>query len=221
MAWLILSLTASLAMWSLYEMPSSFLRNLISVACNFFRMSAVNVQVSQAYNRNQGILDWSLSLERWSSVSLVLLLSVQFWTVLKAWNLYLWRLSCQPRPVFHCWFWCQCWYHSRIGHQFGLLCTNFHAKGCRELIQAIHQGGWLLLVGINKLGRKITKQRFQLGLTNLKKIRPQAGNSGSGSHPIDRRIDSLFFLYRNVAPCQTLCYVSQDFWRRNQVSAIA
>ena len=31
-------------------MPSSFLKNLISVACNFFRMSAVNVQVSQAYN---------------------------------------------------------------------------------------------------------------------------------------------------------------------------
>ena len=55
MASLILSLTASLAMWSLSEMPSSFLRNLISVACNFFRMSVVSVQVSQAYNRNQGI----------------------------------------------------------------------------------------------------------------------------------------------------------------------
>ena len=28
-----------------------------------------------------------------------------------------------------------------IGHQFGLLCTDFHAKGCRGLIQAIQQGG--------------------------------------------------------------------------------
>ena len=50
MACLILSLTASLVMWSLYEMPSSFLKDLISMACNFFRVSAVNVQVSQAYN---------------------------------------------------------------------------------------------------------------------------------------------------------------------------
>ena len=30
-------------------MPSSFRKHLISVACNFFRMSAANVQVSQAY----------------------------------------------------------------------------------------------------------------------------------------------------------------------------
>ena len=37
-------------MWSLSEMPSSFLKHLISVACNIFKMSAVNVQVSQAYN---------------------------------------------------------------------------------------------------------------------------------------------------------------------------
>ena len=34
-------------------MPSSFLKHLISVACNFFRMSAVNVQVSQAYNSTE------------------------------------------------------------------------------------------------------------------------------------------------------------------------
>ena len=53
MACLILSLTASLVMWSLYEMPSSFRKHLISVACNFFRMSAVNVQVSQAYNSTE------------------------------------------------------------------------------------------------------------------------------------------------------------------------
>ena len=40
-------------MWSLYEMPSSFRKHLISVACNFFRMSTVNVQVSQAYNSTE------------------------------------------------------------------------------------------------------------------------------------------------------------------------
>ena len=50
MACLILSLTALLVMWSLYEMPSSFLKHLISVACNFFRMSDINVQLSQAHN---------------------------------------------------------------------------------------------------------------------------------------------------------------------------
>ena len=50
MASLILSLTASLVMCSMYETPSSFLKYLISVACNFFRMSAVIVQVSQEYN---------------------------------------------------------------------------------------------------------------------------------------------------------------------------
>ena len=36
-----------------YEMSSSFLKHLISVACNFFRMSAVNVQVSQAHNSTE------------------------------------------------------------------------------------------------------------------------------------------------------------------------
>ena len=90
---LILSLTASLVMCSLYSMPSSFLKNLISVACNFFRMSAVNVQVSRTYNR------FKITKERISLIfelreiclpfqtvfSLaVLLLSVQFWTVLQA-----------------------------------------------------------------------------------------------------------------------------------------
>ena len=34
-------------------MPSSFRKHLISVACNFFRMSTVNVQVSQAYNSTE------------------------------------------------------------------------------------------------------------------------------------------------------------------------
>ena len=48
-----LILTASLVMWFLYEMPSSFLRHLISVACNYFRMSAVYVHVSQAYDSTE------------------------------------------------------------------------------------------------------------------------------------------------------------------------
>ena len=53
MACLILSLTASLVMWSLYEMANSFLKHLISAATNFFRISAVNAQVSQAYNNTE------------------------------------------------------------------------------------------------------------------------------------------------------------------------
>ena len=53
MACLVLSLTASLVMWCLNEMPSSVLKHLISVASSFFRMSAVNVQVSLAYNSTQ------------------------------------------------------------------------------------------------------------------------------------------------------------------------
>ena len=34
-------------------MPSSFQKHLISVACNFFRMSPVNVQVSHVYNSTE------------------------------------------------------------------------------------------------------------------------------------------------------------------------
>ena len=34
-------------------MPSSFRKHLTSVACNFFRISAVNVQISQAYNSRE------------------------------------------------------------------------------------------------------------------------------------------------------------------------
>ena len=53
MACLVLSVTKSLVMWSLNEMPSSVLKHLISVTSNFFRMSAVNVQVSLAYNSTE------------------------------------------------------------------------------------------------------------------------------------------------------------------------
>ena len=154
MACLILSLTASLVMWSLYEMPSSFLKHLISVACNFFMMSAVNVQVSQAYISTEKTRERiSLIFEhrdayrsRWSSVSLVLLLSVQFWTVFQTWNPDQWRLrpdpcSCQPRPIFSVHFDVNADIIRVIGHQLGLLWSNFHANECWGLIQAIHQRG--------------------------------------------------------------------------------
>ena len=94
---MILSLTASLVMWSLNEMPNSFLKHLISAARNFFRISAVNAQVSQAYNNTEitrervslifELIEMYAFRSRWSSISLVPLLSVQFWTVLQAWNL--------------------------------------------------------------------------------------------------------------------------------------
>lgn len=48
MACLILSLTTSLVMYSLYEIPSRFLKHLISVACDFFWTSTANFQGSQA-----------------------------------------------------------------------------------------------------------------------------------------------------------------------------
>ena len=50
MTCLILFLTALLVMWSLYEMLSRFSKaSHFAVACNFVRMSPVNVLVSQAY----------------------------------------------------------------------------------------------------------------------------------------------------------------------------
>ena len=132
MACLILSLTASLVMWSRYE----------NIA-NFFRMSTVNVQVLWVYNSTEiqgSALVRSLSSRyayhsRWSWVSLVLLLSVQFWTVLQAWNHDLWWLhpdpwSCQPRPIFHRWFWCQCWYHSR---HWSSVWSSLHWFPCQRL----------------------------------------------------------------------------------------
>ena len=101
--------------------------------------------VQQYLNYQGSALVWSLSLEmyafrsRWSSISLVPLLSVKFWTALQAWNLDLWRLhpdtwSYQSGQFLTV--------HSDVnadpicvvGHQSGLLCTNFHAKGCRGLI---------------------------------------------------------------------------------------
>ena len=158
MACLILSLTASLVMWSLYEIPSSFRKHLISVACNFFRMSAVNVQVSQAYNSTE-ITRKRISLIfelREICLSLQMVLSLASAAVVCAIRdstsgLEPWSVTTTPRylklststnfsplilmsvlipfDLFN------------TGHQFGLLCTDFHAKGCRGLIQVIHQGG--------------------------------------------------------------------------------
>ena len=56
MACRVLFRTSSLVMWSLYVMPRSFLRHLISMACILFSVSAVNVQDSQAY-RNMNVQD--------------------------------------------------------------------------------------------------------------------------------------------------------------------
>lgn len=54
MACLILYVTASLVMWFLYEMPQ-FPKHLISVACSFFWMFAINDQVSQVYKNAETI----------------------------------------------------------------------------------------------------------------------------------------------------------------------
>ena len=53
--------TSSLVMCSLYVMPRSFLRHLISMACILFSVSAVNVQDSQAY-RNMDMTRERISL---------------------------------------------------------------------------------------------------------------------------------------------------------------
>ena len=61
MACRVLFRTSSLEMWSLYVMPRSFLRHLISMACILFSMSAVNVQDLQAY-RNMDMTRERISL---------------------------------------------------------------------------------------------------------------------------------------------------------------
>ena len=53
--------TSSLEMWSLYVMPRSFLRQLISMACILFSVSAFSVQNSQAY-RNMDMTRERISL---------------------------------------------------------------------------------------------------------------------------------------------------------------
>ena len=61
MACRVLFRTSSLEMWSLYVMPRSFLRHLISMACILFSISAVNVQDLQAY-RNMDMTRERISL---------------------------------------------------------------------------------------------------------------------------------------------------------------
>ena len=101
------------SVWDAKQSP----KHLSSVTCNFSRMSAVNVRVSLAYNSTEitreritlsfELREICLSFQMVLSLSLVLLLnmSMQFWTVLQAWNLDLWRLRtdtwrCQSRPIF-------------------------------------------------------------------------------------------------------------------------
>ena len=61
MACRVLFRSSSLVMWSLYVMPRSFLRHLISMACILFSVSAGNVQDSQAY-RNMDMTRERISL---------------------------------------------------------------------------------------------------------------------------------------------------------------
>ena len=61
MACHVLFRTSSLEMWSLYVMPRSFLRYLISMACILLSVSAVSVQDSQAY-RNMDMTRERISL---------------------------------------------------------------------------------------------------------------------------------------------------------------
>ena len=61
MACRVLFRTSSLVMCSLYVMPRSFLKHLISMACILFSVSAVNVQDSQAY-RNMDMTRERISL---------------------------------------------------------------------------------------------------------------------------------------------------------------
>ena len=61
MACRVLFHSSSFEMWSLYMMPRSFLRHLISMACILLSVSAVSVQDSQAY-RNMDMTRERISL---------------------------------------------------------------------------------------------------------------------------------------------------------------
>ena len=69
----------------------------------------------------------------------MLLLSVQFWTALEAWNPDLWWLcpdtwSCQPCPIFHRWFWCQCWYPL---HYWSSVWSSLHWFPCQRMQRSL------------------------------------------------------------------------------------
>ena len=144
MACLILSLTASLVMWSLYEMPSSFRKHLISVACNFFRISAVNVQVSRAYNSTEvtrerislifELREICLSLQMVFSLASVAAVcaildstsGLEPWSVTTAAG----YLKLSTSSNLSRWFWCQCWYHSRY---WSSVWSSLHWFPCQSL----------------------------------------------------------------------------------------
>ena len=69
MAFPILAFTSSLVMWSLYEIPRSLRKHLISNACILLSMSAVMVHVSHAYKN----MDMA-----WERISLILELMAMF-----------------------------------------------------------------------------------------------------------------------------------------------
>ena len=78
MAFPILAFTSSLVMWSLYEIPRSLRKHLISNACILLSMSAVMVHVSHAYK------NMDMARER---MSLILALMVIFLSFQKTFSL--------------------------------------------------------------------------------------------------------------------------------------
>ena len=131
-------------------------RNLISGVCNFFRMPSVNVQVSQTYNSTEItrerislifelrekylLFQMVFSLASAALVCAILdsasglgtLICDDCVQILEAINLVQYFAVDSDVDVDAI---------CVVSHQFGLLYTNFHARGCRGLTQAIHQGG--------------------------------------------------------------------------------
>lgn len=80
--------------WHAKQFPSADQQCLQDVRCHCSGLAGVQQDwVKQgAHKSNLWAKREMLSVMRWFSVSLVLLLFVQFWTVIQAWNLGLWRL---------------------------------------------------------------------------------------------------------------------------------
>ena len=102
----------------------------ISVACNFFRMSAINVQISQAHNSTE-ITRERISLifelrEIWLSFQMVFILAgaAVVCAILDSTSgLDPWSVTTAPRYLK------LLTSSNVVSHQFGFLCTIFHAKG--------------------------------------------------------------------------------------------
>ena len=69
MAFPILAFTSSLVMWSLYEIPRSLRKHLISNACILLSVSAAMVHVSHAYKYGHGYLLYGLKKKKKKSLS--------------------------------------------------------------------------------------------------------------------------------------------------------